>query len=655
MNKRYFKRLLLAATALVFAVSVRAEVRLPHLFSSHMVLQRDTPVAIWGWADKGESIQILFADQKIKTKADAQGCWSAQLPARPAGGPYTLVVKGKTNTITLDDILMGDVWVCSGQSNMEWPLDQVNNAEAEVAAANHPNLRLFTVPHNPRGVETEDIASEWKCCTPENATHFTAVGYFFGRDLNRETNIPIGLIANPWGGTRIECWISPDTYRTLTAEQRAFYADQGHDINFPNPELDSLYRAIDQGMALFTRMIDSLDPGMSEKWYEDSFDTTSWQSIPMPAYWSTIPGLSNVDGHLWLKTTVTLPAGVDQKTGRLILGQIDDNDRVWINGIALGENSGYLTERDYTIPYTFLHEGKNTITLRITDTRGDGGIKAGTPIYLEVNNIRYPLNKNWKGKLSMSNAAYYDKSYHVNGYPSMLYLGMVNPLTRFTIKGAIWYQGESNDSYAYTYRTLFPTMIKNWREKWGTEFPFYWVQLANFMAADSLPSESAWAELREAQTMALALPKTGQALTIDIGDPADIHPRNKQEVGRRLSLIALHNDYGRTDLVYSGPQYRSMEIEGNKAILSFDHIGSGLITKERYGYLKGFTIAGADGKFVWAQAKIDGDKVVVWSDCVSEPVAVRYNWGNNPDGTLYNAEGLPAVPFRTDDWKGITQ
>ena len=655
MNRRYFNRLLLATAALIWAASVRAEVRLPHLFSSHMVLQRDVPVEIWGWADKGESVQILFADQKIKTKADAQGRWSAKLPVRPAGGPYTLVVKGKKNTITLDDILMGDVWVCAGQSNMEWPLNMVNNAEAEVAAANHPNVRLFTVPHNPRSIKTEDIESEWKCCTPENAANFTAVGYFFGRDLNRETDIPIGLICTPWGGTRIECWISPDAYRKLSDEQRAFYVDKGHDITFPNPAMDSLYQSIDQAVATFRPMIDSLDPGMDDKWYEDSFDTTSWHAIPMPAYWSTVPELANVDGHLWLKTTVTLPAGVEQQTGRLILGQIDDKDRVWINGVALGENAGYLTQRDYNIPYNFLREGRNTITLRITDTGGDGGVKAGTPIYLEVNKVRYSLNKDWKGKMSLTSASYYDKPIVVNDYPSMLYIGMIDPLTRFAIKGTIWYQGESNEFQAHTYRTLFPAMIKNWREKWGTEFPFYWVQLANYMAADSLPAESTWAELREAQTMALSLSKTGQALAIDIGNPNDIHPRNKQEVGRRLSLIALHNEYGHTDLVYSGPQFRSMQIEGNKAILSFDHAESGLIAIERYGYLRGFAIAGADGKFVWAKAKIDGDKVVVWSDQIANPVAVRYNWGNNPDGTLYNAEGLPAVPFRTDDWKGITQ
>ena len=656
MNNRYLNRLFLILAGLTVSTTVWAEIRLPNLFSNHMVLQRECPIEIWGWADRGESVQILFDGQKFKTKTDADGCWSVTLPPQNAGGPYTLTVKGKEGTITLTDILIGDVWICGGQSNMEWNVASSINADKEIADADHPNIRFFTVPHNARGIPAEEIDSRWVVCSPETVPNFSAVGYFFGRNLSQQTNVPIGLINSSWGGTRIESWMSPSTFRNLFTDERTFYTQRNHDTSFPAPDLDRLYRDNVESIARFQTAVQKEDPGVAQKWYENSHDISSWQDVTLPSMWSKTPWLKDVDGHLWLKASIELPQGVEQLSATLCLGQIDDRDMVWINGIRIGDTHGYAIERRYTIPYNLLRKGNNTITLRITDTGGDGGIKPNTSLYLEAGREKYPLEGIWKGKLSLTSKDFYQRTLSPNEYPSMLYLGMIAPLTRSKIKGVIWYQGESNAAQALTYRKLFPALIRDWRADWGYEFPFYWVQLANFMAADSLPVQSQWAELREAQTMTLALPRTGQAVTIDIGNPLDIHPRNKQEVGRRLALIALHHDYGRSDSVYSGPIFRSMQVVGDRVILTFDSVESGLVAKQKYGYLQGFSIAGADRLFVWAKARIDGeDKVIVWSDRVAVPVAVRYNWGNNPDGTLYNAEGLPAVPFRTDEWKGITR
>lgn len=359
---------------------------------------------------------------------------------------------------------------------------------------------------------------------------------------------------------------------------------------------------------------------------------------------------------MWHRLDLDLPESVANKAAHLSLGAIDDNDCVWINGVKIGESKGYDIKRAYQIPANVLKSGKNTIVVKVEDTGGGGGFSSSaTDLFLEVENSKYSLAGEWKYKMSASSLAsgYVDIS--PNSAASLLYNGMIHPIIQYAIKGAIWYQGESNDSEAYNYRTLFPNLIKDWRKQWGYEFPFYWVQLANYMKPDERPSESNWAELREAQTMTLALPKTGQAVIIDIGEANDIHPRNKQDVGYRLALNALHNDYGFSNLVYSSPMYESVNFENGKAIITFKNIGSGLMVKNKYAYVQGFAIAAAEGDFEWAQAYIDGDKIIVTCDKVKNPIAVRYNWGNNPDGNLYNIEGLPVCPFRTDIWKGITE
>ncbi len=644
-------RALLFALALCAALPLQAEVRIPNLLSSHMVLQREKPLEIWGWADPGERVQVAFEGQLLKTKADAQGAWSVTLKAMPHGGPYTLVISGQKNTITLEDILLGDVWVCSGQSNMQWKLIDSDNGAAEIAAANHPGIRLFTVPPVARGVEVQDVEGTWKVCTPETVPGFSGVGYFFGRELNTQTGIPIGLINSSWGGTRVEAWMAPATFRAQSPEARDYYASTGRDIPFPSPQIDRQYQEQTQAVARFRNDLDNgEDKGQTEKWYAENYDRSTWTTIDFPQRWRDIPGVDGVNGHLYLAFTLELPAGVAAQPARIFLSKVDDQNIVWINGIKVGEGRGHRTEQAYTLPYGVLKEGKNQIVIRNTNHAGNGGINPTEPIYIESAGIKYSLQGEWLSRLSLTSADYYGTLLNPNTYPSLLYLGMINPLLNYKIKGAIWYQGESNVSQPIAYQSLFPAMITNWREAWGDEFPFYWVQIANFVDAGTVPRPEARPMLREAQTMALALPKTGEALTIDIGTPRDIHPTNKQEVGRRLALIALNKDYGQSNLIYTGPTFKEMQLKGNQAILTFDNIASGLVAQDPYGYLRGFQIAGPDQKFTPAQAKIQGNQVIVSNEKIQNPVAVRYNFEDTPDGNLYNSANLPATPFRTDNY-----
>lgn len=629
---------------IAFAAPLQAEVKLPGIFTDNMVIQRDQPVNIWGWADKNETVEVTFNGQKKKVKAGRNGKWMAQLKAMPVGGPYSLTVKGKSNTIELNNILLGDVWICSGQSNMEWVVASSNNARAEIAAANHPNIRSFNVVKEISMEPLNDLKGNWDVCTPATVGNFSAVGYYFARHLNQELNIPIGIINSSWGGTDIETWISPASFGQLSDNFSARYKDildKGNLQEFIEKNriaLDAYFKALND------------DPGLKEEWFKPTFDTSSWKQMTVPQLWSG-EELGDTDGIVWFSYSFDLKNELAGKAAKLSLGPIDDEDITWVNGIKVGETSNHAEKREYLVPQNTLKAGRNVITVRVNDTGGGGGIYGTTDeVYLLVNSAQIPLAGNWKYKPSVTNKQFNFVNVGPNMCPSLLYNAMINPIIDFQIKGAIWYQGENNASAAMNYRTLFPTLINDWRTKWKSDFPFYWVQLANFMEKDQVPVNSDWSLLREAQTMTLSVPQTGQAVIIDIGEANDIHPRNKQDVGKRLALIALNKDYGKKDVIYSGPSYRSMEINGDKAVISFDNQAGGLLVQNKFGYIEGFTIAGADRKFYWAKAFQDGDKVVVYNENVSIPVAVRYGWGNNPDVNLYNSAGLPAVPFRTDSW-----
>jgi sialate O-acetylesterase len=398
------------------------------------------------------------------------------------------------------------------------------------------------------------------------------------------------------------------------------------------------------------------DKGISEKWYEPWYEANAWKKMDLPQEWhSTEFGQS--DGIVWFRKEVDLPADVEGGKAGLGLGPIDDRDETYVNGKLIGSSTEYNKDRQYVVESGTFKAGRNVIVVKVTDTGGGGGMYGKKDqMFIDVNSKRIPLHGLWQYKSSAVTSDFGIKETGPNTFPSQLYNAMIAPLVQFAIKGVIWYQGEANTHRAFKYQTLFPALVTNWRSKWGYELPFFWVQLANFRPPSSQPQDSEWAELREAQSKTLSLPKTGQAVAIDIGVADDVHPRNKQDVGYRLALSALKVAYDK-DLVYSGPVYKSMTREGGKMILKFTNTGGGLLAKgDKYGYVKGFTIAGAERKFVWAQGYIDGDRVIIQSDFIKDPVAARYGWADNPDdANLFNQEGLPASPFRTDNWTGIIE
>ncbi len=623
-------------------ISAFANVSLPEIFTSNMVLQRDKPVKIWGWADKGESVTVTFNGQHVKAKTDAEGSWMITLKPMNYGGPFQMIVSGK-NKIAFENILLGDVWICSGQSNMEFSLKNTKNAAKEISASNYPSIRLFTVKKATAFKPLKDVTGSWTECNPETAADFSAVAYFFGRKLSKDLDIPIGLIHTSWGGTNIQAWTSWDVMGKVEKYK-------GADLDKKEKE-NSLMKERQEQFAASLKN----DKGDAEQWYRPGTAEEGWKKIRQPQLWESSE-IGNVDGNIWFKKEFEVPDELAGKDGVLNLGPIDDNEVTYLNGVKVGATNNYSADRVYKVSAAQLKKGKNTIVIKITDTGGGGGIYGKEDqLYIEIDGKKIPLAGTWQYKPSAITSDFGIQDAGPNGFPSQLYNAMVAPIINYSIKGAIWYQGESNAGEAYNYRTLFPNMINDWRKKWNDSFPFLWVQLANFMAPDSLPAQSDWAELREAQSMTLSLPATGQAVITDIGEANDIHPKNKQDVGYRLALVAEKVAYGK-DIVYSGPQYQSMKKEDNKIVLSFSNIGGGLKIKDKYGYVKGFAVAGEDQKFVWAKAFIEGDKVVVYNDEIKNPLAVRYAWGNNPDdANLYNQEGLPASSFRTDDWKGITQ
>jgi sialate O-acetylesterase len=623
-----------------------------------MVLQRDTRLPIWGWADQGEKVTLSFLGKSYTAKPGKDGKWMVTLPATAAGGPYEMTIKGK-NTITIRDMLVGDVWLGSGQSNMEWHLSQtVNNYKEEIAKANFPQIRLFDVKNTIAITPQQEMASDgWKPCNPENIGSFSAVAYFFGRDLHQQYQIPIGLITSDWGGTPAEAWTSATALKTM-------------------PDFKPLVEKAEKGAGTLTKDMQEYNEKMAlwqkefggakdrgylpdgKTWADASVDASTWPQMNLPAIWEQPGILPDFDGVVWFRKELTLTEAEAGKPLSLHLTTIDDDDITWFNGVEIGRTKGYDVPRHYYVPPSLVKAGRNLITVRVTDTSGGGGIYGNEDeLVAEVGGKILPLSGKWAYQTATDIRSLPKRPatmFNQNA-PTALFNAMIAPLIPYAIKGAIWYQGESNTPRAYQYRTLFPTMINDWRQRWGYDFPFLFVQLAGYMKDKAAPADYEWAELREAQTKTLSLPRTGMAVTIDVGDPADIHPRNKQDVGKRLALAARSVAYGDKQVVYSGPTFESMTIDGSRIRIKFNNLGSGLWVKDQYGYVRGFAVASADKKFVWAKGYQDGNEIVLYSEPNTTPVAVRYNWGNSPDGNLYNKEGLPAVPFRTDTWPGITE
>jgi sialate O-acetylesterase len=632
----------------------QAEIKLPKIFADGMVLQRDIAVPIWGWAAVGEKITVTFLGKRYTAKADKAGNWAVKLEPMKAGGAFEMTVQGKgKEVLTLKNIMVGEVWVCSGQSNMEWKMSWLPYKDTEPALANFPQIRMFTVPKALSSKQEKDITGgSWQEAVGDNIKDFSAVAYFFGKDLHQQYKVPIGLINTSWGGTIAETWMSAGA-----AKQIPDFKATVEDLE-RNPDL--VEKAKREAEELKKRLEStenvSKETGVVGKWWSESYNSDAWKEMKIPTAWENA-GLAGLDGVIWFKKDFILPEKYEGKTLILNLGTVDDSDDTYLNGELIGQTASYSDKRVYQMDVKKLKKGKNTITIRVKDTGGNGGLY-GKPeaLFVSFGEERViELAGNWKYQIDFAEKISFSGTTDPNRYPTLLFNAMIRPLVPYAIRGAIWYQGESNAGRAYQYRTVFADMIKDWRKQWAQgDFPFLFVQLANFMKFEDTPQESAWAELREAQTMTLSLTNTGMAVIIDIGEGADIHPKNKQDVGKRLALSARKVAYGE-NINYASPMFQSMQITENKATISFQNLGSGLMVKDRYGYVKGFAIAGEDKKFYWAKANLQGDKIIVYSENVPKPVAVRYAWANNPeDLNLFSKEGLPLCPFRTDDWQGIT-
>ncbi len=646
------RKILLLLTLLATCNLLLADVSLPNFFGDNMVLQRDKPIPVWGWASPKEKIIVQFDNQTKTTKADRSGKWMIKLDSESAGGPYVLTIKGK-NTISFINVMLGEVWICSGQSNMEMPIEgwgKVNNYEKEIAAANYPMIRHIKIPNTVSSTPQDNIPkADWKICSPETAGDFTATGYFFARDLYNKLKVPIGLINSSWGGTMVETWISRQAFENSDEFKEMIAA-------MPLLNLDSMAKIKkEESLKRIEALQGSMDNIDVTTWNKPGTNDNAWPIMQLPNLWET-QQLGDVDGVVWFRKTVNLSADDAGKAATLELAMIDDNDETWVNGTKTGSTNGYNVKRSYTVAPGVLKAGQNLIAVRVDDTGGYGGIYGdSSDMKLTIGNHAIPLYGEWHFKVEKITGG--SASIGPNSYPTLLFNAMINPLIPYAFRGVIWYQGETNAGRAYQYRKAFPLMITDWRKRWNNgDFPFYFVQLASFNAANGNSNNgSTWAELREAQAKILSLPNTGMAVITDIGDSSNIHPKDKQDVGKRLAAIALHNVYAE-NIVYNGPVYSSMKTEGNKAIISFTDIGSGLVVHDKYGYVKGFEIAGADKKFHYAKAYISGNTVVVYNDDVYTPVSVRYGWADdNLEDNLFNVEGFPAAPFRTDDWKGITE
>jgi sialate O-acetylesterase len=638
----------LAAMAVIGAASrVSAQLSVAQIVGDHMVIQREARVPIRGEGSPGAGVTVRLGDRaEVSARVRDDGRWSALLPELQAGGPYVLTVRSGDQEIVIEDVMVGDVWIASGQSNMEWPVGQSRNAEAEIAAADDPAIRQYRVPRSWSETPQPDlVGGEWQVSDATHVGSQSAVAYFFARSLREHVDVPIGIIDNSWGGARIEPFMSA---AALGLDQRAtaemFRVQAAYDARL----LETLRRRIGD--------LPDEDPGLVDGravWADSDLDDSDWAPIRVPGLWED-QGYPGLDGVVWYRRTFELSPEEAGSPLELGVGMVDDADITWVNGQEVGRTDGYNRPRRYSVPAALLRSGTNTLVVRAQDTGGGGGIH-GDPglLYLESGGARRSLAGDWRFRVGQVSL---DTNSQKNQVPMVLYNQMVHPLVTYPVAGFIWYQGESNayPQEAYEYRRRFRAMIRDWREAWGRgDLPFLWVQLANFMEPGDGTTPSDWAMLRESQTAALTLSKTAQALAIDIGEAGDIHPRNKQDVGDRLARAARAVAYGQ-EVVYSGPVYRSHVVRPDGRIaVEFDHVGGGLVARDGPD-VGGFAVAGPEGRFVPARARIEGNRVVVWSAEVSRPTEVRYAWADNPVGAnLYNAEGLPATPFRTDRTIGV--
>jgi sialate O-acetylesterase len=630
---------------LLFSLLTSAQVKLPALIRDSMVLQRESKIKLWGWASAGEKIEVRFAGKTAKAKTGKDGRWNLSLPAMKAGGPFTMTIKGN-NTITLHEILLGDVWICAGQSNMvhQMSLHSVRYAD-EVATVNNPQIRQFWVPNiaNLQGPQNDISPGYWKAANPANIGEFSVVAYFFAKKLYEKYQVPIGIINASWGGIPIEAMMSEDALKEFPSIIST--VQKNKDTAYINglnrrPPTANRPRQEDRGLT------------GTQPWYDPAYIPKGWHTINIPGYWED-QGIRDLDGVVWYRREIDVPASMTQVPAKVFLGRIVDADVLYINGKQVGNTTYMYPQRRYRVPEGLLKPGKNLFVIRVINNAGKGGFVPDKPYQLIAGHDTIDLKGYWQYKVGQVNIP--QRGFGGGGgmliqnQPTATYNGMLAPLTNYAIKGFTFYQGESNTGRPDEYVRLQQAMITDWRNKWNIrDAPFLYVQLPGFMDYNYLPAESQWAAFRDAQRKSLAVPNTGMAVTIDLGEWNDLHPDRKKEVGERLAIAAMNIAYGEKNIVPAGPLFQAAKAEGNKIILSFSNTGSGLVSNDGEE-LSEFAIAGADKKFVWANAKIEGDKVILWNDAIANPVFVRYAWADNPvNPNLYNKEGLPASPFEAE-------
>ena len=638
---------------IVSGLPVTAKITIPQLVADHMVLQRETPLLIWGWAAPKEKITVNFNGKTFKAVTGQDGSWSVKMNSMKAGGPFKMILEGE-NKITLQDILIGDVWFCSGQSNMALPMERLKEAYPEVIENDDfPWIRNFFVPTKASlSGESSDLPrGRWMPATGSNILSFGGTSYFFARKLFQEYKIPIGIINSSVGGTPIEAWMSREAFVGNIDQLKKI--DTFRDSVFLN---NYQKRAKSNLLARSVNQLPVVDLGLAGplKWTNPDFDASGWRKFWMPGYWAD-QGLRNINGIFYFRKELQIPTEMSAKQAKLYLGRIIDSDSVFLNGKFIGNTTYQYPPRRYVIPQGLLMPGKNILIVKVVSNSGKGGFVPDKNYTLQVSDEKIDLKGAWsyevgyaQPKQNQGFSGNAELPIVAQNEPTGLFNTMVSPATRFAIKGFLWYQGESNTGDAKAYGQLLGALIKDWRNKWKQgDLPFIYAQLPNFMEANYLPEESSWAEFRQSQLEALSVPNTGMAVTIDEGEWNDIHPLNKKDVGERLALWASHLAYGNEDIIYSGPIYKSNSINNSELTINFDY-NSELVVKGK-GPLKGFALAGADKVFHWVNARIVGNSVVITIPKEFKPAFIRYAWADNPDrANLYNKSGLPGSPFEAE-------
>lgn len=619
-----------------------SKLRLPRFIGNGMVLQRGIKINIWGWATAQAQVEVCFKGKRYSTQVDNGGKWSLQLDEAEAGGPYDMLITSCQDKIAIEDILIGDVWLCSGQSNMDLPVARIKDFSPEVVGAKNNDIRSFKVDSRFSFYDTyEDYdTGTWRSVSPDTIMDFSATAYFFAEGLYNQYHVPIGLLCCSLGGSPVEAWISEEGLKEFPQylETLKTFQDERY--------VEKILKDNEKNERTWYEQLSLLDKGIKDKdhpYYAYAYDDSNWATLKVPGYFDK-QGFEDFSGVLWLRKEVEVPASMVGKPAKLWLGTIVDSDDAYVNGECVGSTAYRYPPRKYEVRQGLLQEGKNVIALRIVCNDGCGEMTPDKCYALFNEQEVVNLEGDWKVTIG----AVINKKSPTNWVtwkPTALYNGMLSAVIGYGIKGAIWYQGESNTDYPKQYEALFKTMIVNWRKKWKQgDFPFLYVQLPNFMRASDSPVQSNWAQLRQAQLNTLSLPNTGMIVAIDVGEWNDLHPVNKKAIGSRLALLAREKVYG--EAIYgSSPMVASYKIEGCKVILTYNTIGSGLIAKDGET-LNHFAIVGTEGHYVWAKAKLQDNKVIVWNDDVPKPTAVRYAWADNPaSANLYTNEGLPAVPF----------